>query len=293
MTILALSAAALRWQAATPTPIPELQEAAEQASSGPTIEWSQWIWAGVVVVVGLGLATAMRIGIRRIFKDANDNAAAVQIISQLAFFTVSAIAAYIALIILGVNLTPILAGAGVASVVLGFALQDITSNYVSGVIIGFGHPFNPGDELVIDDGPIEGTVDELQLRYTVIRSRDGVQVMVPNASVIKSSIQNLTRNPRRRSEFVVRVALDEDMNDAITVANEALARVEGVATIPPPDTFISEVTENWIHLTVRVWHNSARNVEHTVRSDATIAVFEALGDAGIATAYRGGATEDS
>lgn len=169
---------------------------------------------------------------------------------------------------------------------LGFALKDVTENYVSGVIMGFSNPFAPGDQVIIDDGRLEGTVEELQLRYTVIRSTDGVRILMPNALVLKNPLENLTVNGDRRSHFTLGVGFDTDLDAARALAVDTVTGVEGVHEAPPPEAFVEELAGSWVTIRVRFWHGPRNHDRWEVRGRAITATYTAFNEAGIDMPYR-------
>ncbi|MFV0524850.1 MAG: mechanosensitive ion channel family protein [Acidimicrobiales bacterium] len=258
----------------------------EDALPSAGISGSQWLIAAAVVLMGMAIGTVVRRMIRRIAQRTKAGATAVQISARIASSVIVLVAAFIALTVLGVDLGPILAGAGVLGVVLGFALKDITENYVSGVLIGFNNPFEPGDQIIINDGQLDGTVEELQLRYTVIRTGPGVRLLVPNSIVIKSPLENLTTNGTRRSEFVIGVGFDSDLDQVRELAIKTLLDVDGVLPDPRPEAYVVELAASWVNINLRFWHLHPRRVAHEVKSRAIIAVFAAMNEAGVSMPYK-------
>lgn len=250
------------------------------------IGWEEWLGAGVALAVAIAIATGARRIIRKFAERSDTVTSTVQIVARILYGTVVAIGVYIALSILGINLAPLLAGAGILSLVIGFALKDVAENYVAGVLMGFNNPFSPGDQIVVDDGRLEGEVEELQLRYTVIRSTDGVRVLMPNALLIKNPLENLTVNGARRSHFTVGVAFDSDLDEVRRIAVEAVSDVDGVHTIPVPEAFVEELAGSWVTIRVRFWHGARNHDRWEVRGRAITAAFTALDSAGVDMPYR-------
>ncbi|MGB3468208.1 MAG: mechanosensitive ion channel domain-containing protein, partial [Cyclobacteriaceae bacterium] len=100
--------------------------------------------------------------------------------------------------------TSLLAGAGIVGLALGFAFQDITANFISGVLIALRKPIQVGD--IIETDGHTGVVEEIDLRVTVIRTFPGLHVIVPNKDVFQSSIINYTRTNERRVDLAVGVS---------------------------------------------------------------------------------------
>ena len=242
---------------------------------------SNWIAAGIVIAVGILVAFGVRAAIRRVAKRTDTVTSTVQVMSQVVMVVLVLVTISIALRTLGVDLTPVLAGAGILGIVLGFALKDVAENYVAGILMGFNNPFSPGDQVIVDDGQLEGTIEELQLRYTVIRSSDGIRILVPNSILLKNPIQNLTANGTRRSWFTVGVAFGSDIGEVRRIVQDTLTSIESVLRNPPPEVVVEELSDAWMTLRIRFWHGPTNRDHWHTRGDAIEAVFSALDAAGI------------
>ncbi|MGI8728425.1 MAG: mechanosensitive ion channel family protein [Solirubrobacteraceae bacterium] len=237
------------------------------------------IEAAIIMGVAIALATGARLLIRRAGRREDSTSSAAAIMARLIFALLVAVGVYVALRSIGVDLGPVLAGAGIAGIAIAFALKDIAENYISGVIMGFRNPFSPGDQ--ISTGDHQGTVEELNLRYTRIRTYDGVRVLLPNAAVLKNPLINLTVNGNRRTDFQIGVAYGTDLELAQLVAIEAVGAVEGVDSVPPPQAWIEELAASWINIRVRYWHAPQIADMWEIRSAAIVAVVKATEQRGI------------
>ena len=249
-------------------------------------DFGNWVAAGIAVAIGVVIALLLRAAIRRLRRRSKTVTSTVQIVSQIVFAVVVAVSIYIALTIIGVDLTPLLAGAGIAGLTIGFALKDIAENYVSGILMGFNNPFSPGDEIIVDEGRLEGTVEELTLRQTIIRSSDGVRVLMPNSMVIRNPLENLTANGSRRSYFNLGVGFDTDLDEARRIAVEAVRNVPGVHDQPEPEAFVEEIGGSWVTIRVRFWHEPRSIDRWQIRGRAITAALAAVNAAGIDMPYR-------
>lgn len=253
-----------------------------QADPPPDVgsgEISDWLAAAIVLVGFFAAATAARAAIRRLGHRKDAVSSTVQIMARLVFAALGLVGIYIALRTIGLDLGPALAGAGIVGITLAFALQDIAENYISGVIMGFRNPFAPGDQIISGDS--EGTVEELNLRYTTIRTYDGVRVLLPNGHVLKRPLTNLTINGSRRTDFTLGVAYGTDLEQARRIVIEAVVTVDGVDGDPPPQAWVEELAASWISIRVRYWHAPRIGDMWRIRSAAIIAVVEAADRAGI------------
>ena len=114
----------------------------------------------------------------------------------------------------------ILAGAGIMAMAVGFASQEALSNFISGLFIVFGKPFRIGDSIMIDN-VVNGTVAEITLRHTIIRSLDNRMIIIPNSKINSSTIINSTIGEQDTCSFIeVGVSYDTDLNKAIALMRD-------------------------------------------------------------------------
>ncbi len=149
------------------------------------------------------------------------------------------------------SLTGMLAGAGIAGIVIGFALQDVLSGVVSGIILFITRPFKIGDWVEIDG--TEGIVKDLTLQRTRILTLDGEDVTLPNSKVNNSSIMNKTHHPESRIDIGIGVDYDTDMQKAIGICEEILEDNEHVLDEKPKKTLVQEFGGSSINLILRFW----------------------------------------
>ncbi|MGB2851062.1 MAG: mechanosensitive ion channel family protein [Solirubrobacterales bacterium] len=187
------------------------------------------------------------------------------------------------LVILGVRLGPLLATFAALGVAIAFALQDDLRNLWSGIQIQTRRPFKLGDEIAT--GEWQGTVEAVTLRATTLRTRDGKQVLIPNANVMLRGIDNRTVTPTRRTTLTVGVAYDTDLKRAQRVLVDALGEVEEVEGLPEPTAFVEEFGESTINFAVRFWHGAETPAMWRARSAAAIAIKDALDAAEIEIAF--------
>ncbi len=249
------------------------------------MSFSDILGAAIALAVSIILAFVVRWAIRRVANRRETVNSGVQILARIVFAVVVGVGVYIALKIVGIDLGPVLAGAGIAGIAVAFALQDIAENYISGILMGFRNPFSPGDEII--SGEHEGTVEELNLRYTTIRTYDGVRVLLPNGGVLSNPLTNLTVNGNRRTDFTIGVAYGTDLEQARKVAIAAVAGVEGVEGDEDvederaPQAWVEDLAASWINIRVRYWHAPRKADVWRVRNDAIIAVVNATDAAAI------------
>lgn len=142
----------------------------------------------------------------------------------------------------------VLGSLGIFSIAVGFAFRDILENLLAGILLLFRAPFLTGDEVDIDG--TRGTVREVNLRETVLRTYDGRRVLIPNATVYKNAIVVQTAYPAIRTEAVVGVAYGTDLATARKLARRALGAMDLVLDDPAPQVLVGELGSSTIDLTL-------------------------------------------
>ena len=170
----------------------------------------------------------------------------------------------------------VLTGAGVLTIAAGFAFQDILQNLLAGILLLFRQPFRGGDQIRVGD--VTGTVEEINIRETVILTFDGRRVLIPNAKVYTDVIHVQTAYHAIRSNFVVGIAYEADMASARRIAIEALGRVEGVVADPPPEALFVDLESSTVNLDIRFWCD-ARQLEMRRTLDRAIEAVKTAFDA--------------
>ena len=236
---------------------------------------------GAIVLVGLTWVVAK--GVRRVgllWAEQTEGDRSTEIlVGRLCYGGVWVIGSIVALGVLGLDFTALLGTLGLTSVAIGFSLRDVLSNYISGVILLAARPFRISDQVVI--GNYEGTVVQIQLRATTMRTYDGRLVYIPNQQVFQKSVVNNTDSPVRRSDVFVGIAYEDDINTARQVIIEAVTPVKGVEIEPTPLVLVHKLAASTVNLEVRFWVNSRRQSYLQVTSAASQAIKEALQTAGI------------
>ena len=235
--------------------------------------------SATVLVVFWGLARFARriaqFGVRYV-----DNPTQRNLIQHVSYYTVCAVGIFVALEVLGVNLEDLVTGLGLGGVALGFALKDLLSNLVSGLLILLTHTFQINDQIVV--GETEGTVERIEIRATHIRTYDGRLILVPNADVFMSRVTNNTASPLRRASVFVHLDYRQNLDHALSLIRETVARVPGVAADPAASMRLSDLTPHQLSIEARFWTDSRRaDFTHTA-SAVRIAIVNALVTGGIA-----------
>lgn len=178
----------------------------------------------------------------------------------------------------GVDLSKIGFLAGALGVGVGFGLQNIVSNFISGLILLFERPIQVGD--AVDVSGAAGTVTQIGIRASTVHTFDGADVIVPNADLISKSVTNWTgSNPNRRFDVSVGVAYGSPLETTAQALLAAARRTPGVIAGPGPEAFFQSFGASSLDWTLRLWVKMDESPK--VLSDLKRAVSEELGKAGI------------
>ncbi len=176
----------------------------------------------------------------------------------------------------------ILGAATISSVVIGFAFKDIAENFLAGVILAFNRPFRIGDTVKIND--VEGTIIEMSLRDTHIKTADGKDVFIPNGQIIKNPLFNYTIDGFYRRNFIIGLDYDTDIDLARKIIEDTTIKIRGViGENKRPSTLIKEFGASTINIDVRFWVDTFQK-DHSIveiQSQVMKNVLKSLGEAGI------------
>ncbi len=210
------------------------------------------------------------------------NRAIVSLMSTLIRVIVVLTGVFIALGILNLDktVTSLLAGAGVIGLALGFAFQDIAANFVSGILIAFRQPYRLDD--IVEVEGFTGTVKRIDLRTTLLETFQGVEVYVPNQSMLTKPLQNISGTPRRRLDVEVGVSYGDDLRTVTDIITKSLETVTGRISDREVEVFFKEFGGSSINCDVRVWvHYKSHNTYLAARHDIIIRIKEAFDEQGI------------
>ena len=156
-----------------------------------------------------------------------------------------------ALSTMGVDIGALIAALGLASLAIGLALKDTIENAITGVLLLIQRPFKVGDVIKVSD--VTGTVANVAIRTTNIKTFDGLHVLIPNRHVYNEVITNWTYYPTRRATMTVGVAYETDLAHAHCVLSEAVAAAPGVLAEPAPQVSFEGFDESSIRMVFRFW----------------------------------------
>lgn len=177
------------------------------------------------------------------------------------------------------NVTAFLTGLGILGFTVGFALQNIMQNFVSGVILLIEQPFDVGDAVELNG--YGGTVLTITLRTTEMRTFDGLIVMIPNADVLSNTITNYTRADRRRIELPVGVSYGSDPAVARQIVLESVKNVPGFLGDPEPMVVFHTFGGSSVDMSAYFWINTSVTNPFAAKDAALELIKAALEKQGI------------
>lgn len=172
---------------------------------------------------------------------------------------------------------------GIGSVAIGFAFKDIFQNLLSGILILLGEPFKIGDDIIV--GGMEGTVEDIQIRATFLRSPDGRRIVIPNATVYTSAVTVNTAYTRRRCEFVVGIGYEDDVQKAKEVILAILDLNPTILSQPEFSVNVTALADFSVNLNVRWWVDTNDIATATSISQIQESVVKAFAEHEISIPY--------
>ncbi|MFN3884404.1 MAG: mechanosensitive ion channel family protein [Rhodocyclaceae bacterium] len=202
------------------------------------------------------------------------------VLARLARALLALLAVLIALPAVGIDLTALSVFGGAFGVGLGFGMQKIAANYVSGFIILLDRSIQLGN--LIEVGGQRGVVTRITTRYTVLRGAGGVETIVPNEMLVGSMINNETYSDTQvRIAIQVQVAYGSDLERALAILVEAARAQPRVLADPPPKAFVVRFADSGIDLELGFWIADPTEGTLQIRSDIHLAIWRAFQAAGI------------
>jgi len=237
--------------------------------------------AGVVLVLALWVSAAIE---RKLLgkpgADLSIRKMAANIVRALLLF----VGLLLALSAVGIDLTALSVLGGAIGVGLGFGLQKIAANYISGFVILAERSLRIGDMVKVDN--FEGRITDIRTRYTIIRSLAGRESIVPNETLITQRVENSSlADPRVAITTTVQIAYGTDVRALQPILVAALRGIPRVLDDPAPNVQLSSFAADGMELTVSFWIRDAENGQGNVKSDVNLAILGVLNARGIEIPY--------
>ena len=183
----------------------------------------------------------------------------------------------------GLRLGDIIATLGLSSVAIGFAFQDISKNFLAGVLLLLQQPFRIQDQIIV--GEYEGTVERIDIRTTKIRTYTGERVLLPNSKVFTSPVQVRTAFDSRRTDLAVGVDYNTSLPEARRILQRIVGQVEGVLPVPEPEIDLLGFGDSSIDMVVRYWTVPEQKKVRNVKTATIVAIKKAFDQANINIPY--------
>jgi small-conductance mechanosensitive channel len=248
--------------------------------------WS--LLKGLVVITGFVLIASVisRAIERRVMRLANLALSTRVGIAKFTYFFLVGLGALLGINAAGVDLTALTVLTGAIGLGLGFGLQSIASNFVSGFVLLLDKSIKPGDVISFtglhaSGGDGFGWVQELRGRYVVVRDRDGIETLVPNQLLINNTVVNWSYSDRRiRLKLPITISYRDDPEEALATLVRAANHPRIIAE-PPPAARLMQFGESGIQLELRFWIADPENGVNNVRSDVNRTIWRLFKQAGL------------
>lgn len=206
-----------------------------------------------IIILVLAAYVAGLVGrlIRKALLARGASAQVEHLLSQVARWAILALGVVTALQQVDFDITGLVAGLGIVGFALGFALQDIAANFISGIILLIQQPFHPGD-LIQTNGQL-GIVKAIDLRATLLQTQAGEDILIPNGKVLSDSMTNFSKSPGKRITVDVGVAYESDLDHVRATVIEALKEVPARLEDKTPFVRFHTFANSSINLTGYVW----------------------------------------
>ncbi len=184
---------------------------------------------------------------------------------------------YLALPSFDINIADMLVVGGTMGLVVAFASQRIVSNFGSGLFLIVERPIKPGDNITIDT--VSGTVEEIRVLSTIVKTFEGIYVRIPNEKVFTSDITNYVANVARRFEYSIGISYKSDAEHAIRIMRRLLEEHPFVLRHPGPSIFVDNLGDSSVNLRVLIWAPS--RAWWSVKTEMLWTIKRALEEEGI------------
>jgi small-conductance mechanosensitive channel len=199
-------------------------------------------------------------------------------ITTTVYYVILLFGFFVALGMAGVDFNRFTLLAGAFGVGIGFGLQNIVNNFLSGLILLFERPIHPGD--TIEVGGVSGIVKNIGIRSSTISTGDGADAIIPNATLISEKLMNWTlTNPWRRMEIHIGVAYGSDLQKVMEILLAVAAAESSVLKDPAPAVVFQGFGDSALNFGLRFWTLVQANVD--IKSKLSIELAQALQEAGI------------
>jgi len=209
------------------------------------------IAAIVIFVVGRWVARALRNATKKMMAKGNVDETLISFVGNLTYIALLAFVIIAALNQLGIQTTSFIAVIGAAGLAIGLALQGSLANFAAGVLMIIFRPFKAGD--YIEGAGVAGTVEEIQIFATQLKTPDNKTIIIPNAKMMGDNITNYSAKDTRRVDMVIGVGYGDDLKKVREILEDILAKDDRFLEDPAPTIGVLELGDNSVNFAVRPW----------------------------------------
>lgn len=218
--------------------------------------WGVKVLAALAIfIIGRWISKGLKRMVNRLLTKRNVDSTIVGFTANLAYVGILAFFIIAALGQLGIQTTSFIAVLGAAGLAIGLAMQGSLSNFAAGFLMIIFRPIRVGDYVEI--AGTAGTVEEISIFTTTLKSPDNKTVIIPNASVTGGNIVNWTVKGTRRVDMTFGIGYDDDIDKAKTIMRDILAQDERILKDPPTQIALMELGDSSVNFVVRPWVNSS------------------------------------
>lgn len=252
---------------------------------GTTITVATALTSLIIILFSTWLASAVRRGVRKLADRRGLGEGTSGTIGGVLYYLILMAGFGVALQTMGIDLAALFAAGAIFAIGLGFAMQNIAQNFVSGVILLTERAIKPGDVLEVEGDVVK--VEQMGIRATIVRTRDGEEIIVPNSILAQGSVKNYTlRDSMFRLEATVGVLYSSDLRRVRARLQEAAeaCSFRSKAKDLEPQVFLAEFGDNAVIYHVLVWMGDPWR-ERPARSELLESIWWALKDEGVVIAF--------
>ena len=235
---------------------------------------------GSVIILFWGASRVRRLLVRRILPHYSANQGIAESIGTITRYLIIVIGMAVIISSAGINLSSLSILAGALGVGIGFGLQNITNNFISGIIILLENPIKVGDRIQVGD--VYGNVTDIRARSTIVNTNDNIDIIVPNSSFIDSQVINWSLNDRKvRILLPFGVSYNEKPARVRTLIEEVAAETKGILPEPKPEVWFHGFGDSSLDFNLVFWTDSYTETPAVLKSILYYAIFEKFEEHGI------------
>ena len=238
----------------------------------------------IVLLAALWITRLLQRGVDRRLRNENTNDdGAIRTYKSVVRFVVMVPAIFLAIHLMGVNLSSVFTTSGLFAVALAFAMKNISENLISGMMLRFERAISPGDVLETDGAMVR--VKQIGLRATIVRTKDEKDLLIPNSQLVQTRVANFTyRDSVCRVWTMVGVAYSSDLNQVRNILEKVCAQMVGQSDQHAPEVLLTDFGASSVNYKVSVWIEDPW-IAGVFKSSLNEAIWWGLKDAGIVIAF--------